>query len=141
MMAEPLARMETAGEGVLADAAHRLDRALQSLEAAFVQTRTSPAELVAPSAQIVELETARRRGRELESVAAEASETLGWAVAEVRRALQEDEDAGLDPQPSLFDEGLLESPLESEAGLADDPHTTADDSSPSDLTPEKEPAA
>ena len=115
-MAEPLARTEAVSEGVLAEAAHRLDRALQSLEIALGGASSGPAGREAPSARIVELETARRRGRELEAVAVEASQALGRAVAEVQRALLDDEAV----QASLFDEGLLDSPLESDPGLADD---------------------
>lgn len=74
-------------------AARRLDEALARLE------RRVTARLVAggaPSAAdrgasdglLAELESERRRGRELEQVAAEASAALGRAAAEVRAALQ-----------------------------------------------------
>ena len=126
-MGEPLARMDLTGDGVLADAADRLERALQALEAAL--DRSAPG-VPNATAQVVELETARRRGQELETAAAEASRALGRAMADVRRALQDDELDAQDPQPSLFDSGLLtedppdatqtNSPLESQSGLAAD---------------------
>ena len=133
-MGEPLTRMDTASQGVLADAALRLELALQTLERVFA-SGVSP--VPAPSsAQVVELESARRRGRELEAAAAEASKALGLAVAEVQRALEEDEIEAQDPQTSLFGPGLLDSPLESGPGLPDDDQTVADGSAA-----EKEPTA
>ena len=73
-------------------AARRLDEALARLE------RRVTARLVAGGAPLAsdrgvsglaaELEAERRRGRELEQVAAEASAALGRAAAEVRAALQ-----------------------------------------------------
>ncbi len=130
-MGEPLARTDTAAESVLAEAAQRLERALHTLETALGRSAVS----VADTAQVVELEAVRRRSRELETAAAETSRTLGRAMAEVRRALQEDELEADDPQTSLFDAGLFDgdtpedgrfdSPLESDPGLADDHDETA----------------
>uniref|UniRef100_UPI0015750787 hypothetical protein n=1 Tax=Caulobacter sp. S45 TaxID=1641861 RepID=UPI0015750787 len=105
-MAEPLAHPGTAGEGLLADAAHRLDRALQVLEAAIGGGR--PAASSTSLAEGVELETARRRNRELEAAAAEASHTLGRAMAQMEQALQDDEPAAAALQTSLFKPGLFE---------------------------------
>ena len=132
-MGEPLARTETAGEGVLADAARRLEHALQSLETAIGHPRTATVQPVS-SALVGELDAARRRGRALEAAAAEASQALGRAAAEVRRALEEDEAVALDPQaslsdpdpsePGLFDAGF-DSALESGPGFADDEEPAA----------------
>ena len=140
-MAEPLARIEGVGEGVLADAAQRLERALKALEAALGRTASTPTAASTSSAQIVELDAARRRGRELETAAADASQALGRAMAEVQRVLQDD-DAGMqDPQISLFDRGLLDQgvvdlPLESGPGLPDDEYPAASESAA-----DKEPTA
>ena len=124
-MGEPLARMDMAAAGVLGEAAQRLDRALETLEAALGRSPSGASD----SFHVVELETVRRRSRELETAAAETAQTLGRAMAEVRRALQEDEAEAYDPQASFFNAGLLDeeppeedrldSALESVPGLDD----------------------
>ena len=135
-MGEPLARMETTGEGVLADAARRLERALETLEAALGERRrTAPFTPAGATAVVVELEAARGRSRELETAATAASQALGLAMQEVRRALEEDDVGPQDAQASLFDPGLfdrdipdgdlpdgdrVDSALESKPGSADD---------------------
>ena len=135
-MAEPLARMEGMGEGVLADAAQRLERALKALEAALGRTGSTSEVASLSTAQIVELDAARRRGRELETAAADASQALGRAMAEVQRVLQDDDAGAQAFQTSLFDEGLLDLPLESGPGLPDD-----DDPAAAEPAAEKEPTA
>ena len=124
-MGEPLARMDTAAD-TLAEAAQRLERALQMLETALGRP-----EACGPGvAQVVELKAVRQRSRELETAAAETARTLGQAMAEVRRALHEDEARAYDPQtslpePGLLDGGRLDSALESDPGLVDDQEAKA----------------
>ena len=129
-MGEPLARTDGSAEGAFTDAAHRLERALETLEAALDGRRTSPFTPAGATAVVVELEAARWRNRELETAATAASRALGMAMKEVRQALEEDEPGSPDPQTSLFDSGLFDSPLESDAGLADDPDEPATEKEP-----------
>ena len=146
-MGEPLARMDGTAEGVLADAARRLERALETLEAALAGRRAAPFTPAGATAVVVELEAIRWRNRELETAASSASYALGSAMKAVRRALEEDGSGSLDPQTSLFDSGLLDgrspnedrfdSPLESDPGLADDP----DEAEAAEPAAEKEPTA
>ncbi len=134
-MGEPLARTDAAVEGALADAAHRLDRALESLETAL----SRPHDTVRPPAaglDAVELQATRRRGRELESAVAEASQALGRAMTQVQLTLDVDGTAEQDRQASLFDRGLLASALESGPVLPDEEETGVDDPAPA-----KEPTA
>ena len=129
-MAEPLTRMDTAGEGVLADASLRLERALQTLEHVLAAAPRSSSSPPTSSAQVVELQAARRRGRELETATAEASQALGRAAAEVQRVLDLDDMGEPDPQASLFDSASLDSALESEPGLPDDDQVGVSRSAP-----------
>ena len=138
-MGEPLARMDMVAAGVLGEAALRLERALETLVTALGRSPGGALD----GFHVVELQTARRRSRELETAAAEPAQTLGRAMAEVRRALQEDEAEAFDSQASFFNAGLLDeeppeedrldSPLESDPGL-DDHHAE-----PAEAAPEKEP--
>lgn len=82
---------DAASDGLEA-AARRLEQALAGLELR-VAARLEAGGAPPPGGQgdatglLVELEAERRRGRELEQVAAEASAALGRAAAEVRAAL------------------------------------------------------
>jgi hypothetical protein len=124
-MPEPLARSEPS-EGPLAEAAGRLERALARLEDLLNRTPAAIApapdeeavgrisELQAANDQLsAELGTTKKRSRKLKAAAAEASEAIGRAAAEVRRALDDDAAA----------QGLFAFALESEEGSGDEPST------------------
>ncbi len=117
-MGEPLARIDTAAESILAGASQRLERALQTLEAALGRCSSG----VSDTARVVELKAVRQRSRELETAAAETARTLGRAMAEVRRALDEDETGAYGPPSGsgLLEGDLFDSALESDPGLGDD---------------------
>ena len=71
-------------------AARRLEQALAGLErrvAGRIDAGGAPSPAERGGDLLAELEAERRRGRELEAVAAEASAALGRAAAEVRAAL------------------------------------------------------
>ena len=83
-MVEPLGRLE-GGEGALGDAVQRLERALKGLEAVLNDAPTTAKEGAAPyEAEVVEIELARGRERELEAAGAQASLALGRAMDAVR---------------------------------------------------------
>ena len=120
-MGEPLMRGEAEpADGPLAQAAGRLDRALERLEA--VLGRVAPPapepEDGRADALVIELDVARRRQRELEAAAMDASRALGHAMAEVRRTL--DEDAARQGVFDLVPEGLEIAPASPEEMEADE---------------------
>ena len=73
-MGEPLARADGANEGVLVDAAHRLENALQTLETVLARPRAGGSLSAESSAHVVELEVARQHAaaHRIEALAAKA---------------------------------------------------------------------
>ncbi len=130
-MGDPLPRMDAGGSALgastpLADAASRLDRALDILEAAFRQPAHDAGPVVDDLAP-----AAAARPRELEAAAAAASVALGHAMAEVRRLLHDDPGA---PPDGGVDQDLFDFPLESDPRLLDD-----SDDALAELAPDPDP--
>ena len=121
-------RTDAGSPASLADAASRLDRALDTLEAAF---RRPGAHAVAPL-----VPGDADRAHELEQAASTASVALGLAMAEVRRLLHEDP-GGEEAEPRA---ARLNSPLESGHGLLNDSEATPAEPA-LDPAPDKEPTA
>lgn len=88
-MRETISR-EAGGEGMLADAVRRLDRALARLDATLAERTAPPVRDLFPqsdSGLAAELEASRARERALEAAATAASQALGRAAVEVRAVL------------------------------------------------------
>jgi hypothetical protein len=118
--------MREQGEGGALEAAiQRLDRALAQLEVRVGALRSQAGDggglVDQDRAKLAaELDAAKGRERDLELAGAEASLALGRAIADIQRALGEDEGADDDAGEAVADDDIFEEPVDVEGSDADE---------------------
>ena len=139
-MEQPLTRTEGPAAGdALTAAAARLEQAVAGLEARLGQP-AAEAPGAAGDALALQgaLSDALDRERDLQKAAADASQALGRALAEVRRTLEADE---LAPEQGLLDLTSAPAGLHGELGLESVAQSLEDGAAEGgEAAPEKEPA-